>query len=233
MAFFGRSFMKRFFIFFVTLLFCIAFAFSLSAQTANKKELTDLLNENFNPALYTSESYGAYQTAVTNALQIYEDPAATQEQIDDVVAQIKSAREMLKSVQDKETLLYYVSNIETFLYDINVKYPEEITLKLKQAKDEFLALYGAETLTAEDLTAAEEKFNTLVEEAQDAGVEIGQFSPEDADEGVIVPDIPQGGSKTTGKVTQIRGTLVIIGSVLILLGATATVLYFKPPKFLK
>lgn len=225
--------MKRFFIVFITLVFCLAFASSLSAETADKKELTDLLKENFNPALYTAESFGEYQTAVTNALQVYEDPAATQEQIDDVVVQIKSAREKLKTVQDKETLLYYVSNIETFLYDINVKYPEETILKLKEAKNEFLALYDKETVASEELMAAEDKFITLVEEAEEAGTEIGQFSPEEADEGIIVPDTPQGGGNASGRVTQIRGTLVIVGSVLILLGVAATILYFKPPKFLK
>ncbi len=224
--------MKRIFAFFLFAVCLIALSVPAFAETADKTELTALLNENYDPSLYTMESYQTYQFAINHALTIYEDDASPQEEVDTVTAELKDAKNGLELVLNREPLLTYVDNIDEFLYGTNYVLSEDTIEALTAARKEFLELYQSETLTKEQLSAASQKFINVIEAAEGAD-EVKKFSSKDPGEGVIVPTKVISSSQGLGRVTAIRLILLGIGTGLIIVGAIATILYLKPPKFLK
>lgn len=227
--------MKRILFFALCLVFAFSFAFCFFASEEGKAELGNLLEETYDSALYVPETFAAYQASAANALDVYLDPAATTEQIDDVLSQLKQAKSGLRPLIDKEKLLIFASDLEQeFIYNSNIVLSEELMKKLTDACAEFHTLYNSDGLTAEAILQAEEKFNGLIEEAEGASAEPTPFSLNSPEEGVVVPEDYQDAQKNTaGSVTKLRTTLVIIGACLFVLGVAAVICYFKPPRFLK
>lgn len=224
--------MKRTFAFFLFTLYFIIFSVSSFANTADKSELSALLSEIYDPSEYTAQSYQPYQNAVNRAVAIYESDTATQENVTTVTAELKEAKKGLVLILDREPLLDYVDRIDEFLSGANYDLTAETIQILTSVKDEFLKLYESETLTQEQLDAANTKCKNVVETAE-TSKEVKKFSVEDADENVIVPSKVISSTQGLGRVTTIRLTLLILGFGLILLGAAASILYLKPPEFLK
>ncbi len=224
--------MKRILAFLLLLLCLTASPLSVAAETVDKSELEPLLNEVFDPTLYTEESYQTYQKAVNDALSVYENDYATKESVQVALNTLIDARDGLTLLLNRGALLNYVSGIEEYLYGtIYNLSPETVTL-LENAKNEFLTLYKKELLTKAQLTEAKESFERIKKTVEESK-KIKQFSSKNADDGVVVPEKVISSSQGLGKVTAIRVTIVGIGIGFILLGTVAAILYFKPPKFLQ
>ena len=222
--------MKRILAFFLFIL-CIS-TLSVSSFAADKSTLATLLKEVYDPTLYTVETYQPYQDAVGRGIAVYENDGATQEQIDEVTAELKTARDGLIPLLNRDLLLEYVDEIENFLYGTTYNLSTETTIILTDARKEFLSLYDDINLTKEQLNNAEKKYQSVIEIARNSK-EIQKFSPEEADKNIVIPQKVISTSQDLGKVTAIRLTLLGIGIAGILLGVTAAILYLKPPKFLQ
>lgn len=215
------------------LLLCLtAFPLSIAAETADKSELKQMLNEVFDPTLYTEESYRTYQKAVNDALSVYENDYATEESLQIALTTLKDARKGLALLLNRGALIDYVSAIEEYLHGTEYDLSTETVMILENAKDEFSALYEKELLTKEQLSEAKDSFEKIKKLAEESK-KIKKFSAKDAADDVIVPEKVISSSQGLGKVTAIRVTIVGIGIGLILLGTVAAILYFKPPKFLQ
>ncbi len=224
--------MKRILIFLLISICLLTLPLSIQAKEKDKADLEALLNENYDASLYTSESYGAYQKALNNALTVYQNVNANVGEIAIALLKLQTAKAGLKPILHKGILLSYVENLEMHLYDIVAQYPEEITEKIVNARARFLALYSSENLTEEDLKTATAEYTTLILEINQAGSENESFSSEENNE-IILPDGYGEDPVVAGEITRIRITMVIVGSVFAVLGIAAVILYFKPPKFLK
>ena len=227
--------MKRIILFLLSTVLILSLALPCLATEEKKGELKNLLEETFNSSLYTAETYAAYQAAASNAMDVYLDPAATEEQIDDTITEFKQAIEDLRPLIDSEKLLSFASDLEQeFMYNTNVLLSEDLMNRMSEACTEFRNLYESGSVTSEEILLAEDKFNTLVEEAEGAATEPSPFSVNDPKEGVHVPeDFKDAQKNTAGDVTKLRTTLVVVGSVFLIVGVVAVVFYFKPPKFLR
>ena len=224
--------MKRTISFLLFVLCLLSFTLPLAAETEDRSYLGQLLNEVYNPDLYTKDSYKAYQKAVNNALAVYENDDATPESVSDALTNLMVARQELIIIPNRYDLLDYASEIDQYLYGIRYDLKPETETILKEAKDEFLTLYENELLTEDQLTAAKQSFDKIVELAK-ASKEIKKFSPEDAEENIIVPKKVISGNQSLGKVSEIRLTILGIGIGFFLIGTVAAILYLKPPKFLQ
>lgn len=224
--------MKRIFTFLLFTLCLLTFSISTFAATANKGELSKLLNEMYDPSQYTVESYQTYQNAVNNAIAVYENDGATQEDVDAVTEKLRVAKNGLTFILNRALLLDYVDSIEEILYSTNYDLTAETVQILNTVKNDFLKRYESETLTQEELDAASTKFLDIIN-AEESSKEIEKFSSDNADENIIVPSKVISSTKGLGRVTAIRLTLLGFGVVFIALGIAAGVLYIKPPKFLQ
>lgn len=224
--------MKRILAFFVFAVFLIILSASTFAETADKTELALLLNEIYDPSLYTADSYQKYQQAINKAIVIYEDDAASDDEVILATLELKTAKDTLVLILNREPLLTYIDRIEELLYGINCNLSPEMIQILTDAKNEFSNLYASETLTLEQLAAANTKFFNVIEIAE-SGDEIKEFSSENAGEDIIIPQKLISSTQGLGRVTKIRLTLLGIGSGIFIIGLIATILYLKPPKFFK
>lgn len=222
--------MKRALTFFLVIL-CFT-TLSISSFAAEKSGLGSLLREVHDPSLYTPESYQPYQGAVDRAISVYENDGATQEQIDTATAELKTAKNGLVFILNRNLLSDYVAEIDGYLYETNRNLSSEIKKILTDTKKEFLSLYNSQTLTKEQLVNAEKKQKSIVELVNNSK-EIQKFSAEDADKNIVIPSKVISSSNGLGRVTSLRLILLGIGIVGIILGATAAILYLKPPKFLQ
>ncbi len=216
----------------VALLLFLACLITLSVTAfaeADKGDLTALLNENYNPSLYTSDSYQAYQSAVTYAFSIYENEYATQEEVNAAVSNMKEKKDRLVPVLNREMLLSYVTTLELYLYAPDIVLSEEMETILTAARNEFLELYNKPDLTQDLLSAADVKYTNLMEQTE-AIPGINRFSSKDAPEGIVIPDKVFSSAQGLGKVTAIRLVLIGIGAGLILVGLVVSVIYLKPKK---
>ncbi len=222
--------MKRIVAFFLFALCLITL--SVSSLAADKSSLAALLNEVCDPAEYTAETYQPYQKAVNGAVAIYEKDGATQEEIDQAAAELKTAKNGLISILNRDLLLEYVDEIEDYLYSTTYDLSPEAETLLTDARKEFLALYEDLNLTKEQLNGAKKTYESVMQIAGESK-EIQKFSAEEADKDVVIPEKVISNSGGVGRVTTIRLILLGIGIVGIVLGTTASILYFKPPKFLQ
>lgn len=208
-----------------------ASVYSFAAPT-DRSELSALLAETYNSALYTSESYYPYQLAVNNALNLYENPEATQEQINDACLQLTSARDALMLTPERETLMFYANNLDGYIYNAHLDLSDETMQKLKETQDMLRTLVNKAPLMPEELTSAEEAYNALILEVERAD-NIEEFSTENPASDVVIPENYFEDSSSAGRAAGIRLTMILIGTGLLAVGVTAVILYFKPPKFLK
>ncbi len=224
--------MRRIFTFFLFLFCALAFSVSAFADTADKSELSVLLGEIYDPSQYTVESYQTYQNAVNNALAVYENDTATQEKVNTVTEELKEAKKGLTLISNREPLLDYIEDIEELIYNTNYVLTAETIQILTSIKNDFQKLYESENLSQEQLNAAKIKYDNVIKIKENTK-EVQKFSAKEADENVIIPSKIISSTQGLGRVTTIRLTLLLISFGLILLGGTASILYLKPPKFLK
>lgn len=78
----------------------------------NVVELREAINRVVNPNEYTKSSYQNYQTCLAEAKQIYENPEATQEQINVVTKKLNIAYESLVKTPNKSELLDEIKKFE-------------------------------------------------------------------------------------------------------------------------
>lgn len=195
----------------------------------DKEELAALLSENYDPSLYTVDSYQAYQTAVMKAFAVYEDENAAPPEVDAVVTELRNKKEKLTPLLNRAILLSYVKTLEQYLYSPDYVLTEEMIATLTAARNEFMELYNDPALTSDQLTVADVKYSNLLEQAETLPG-INKFSSKDAAEDIVIPDKVFSSAQGLGKVTFIRLVLIGIGAGLILLGLAVTVIYLKPKK---
>ncbi len=216
----------------IALVFALLCVFSLSLTSFAASELTALLSENYDSTLYTEESYQRYQKALNKAVKVNENDFATAEEIRQATEELKTAKNGLELILNREPLLTYVDGIDGFLHGTGYILSEDTEKILTEARKEFLTLYESNSLTAEQLSTAATKYNNVTALAEDSAV-VQKFSSKDAGKDITVPTKVISSTQGLGKVTAIRLTMLWIGVGLFALGVTASVLYLKPPKFLK
>lgn len=224
--------MKRIFTLFLFLILFVSGTFHANAIMEEFNGLSALLDETYNSALYTSESYYAYQSSLNYALQIFEREDVTPGQIEDAYLKLLSAKEGLTLMPERKTLSSYSENLEKYIHDSYLDLSDEIVQSLIAARDEFLFLSTKIPLTQEELSFADERYNSLISEVEKAG-KMDEFSSEKIPEGVIIPkDVPLS-SANSARTANIRLIFILVGSLLAIIGGVAAILYFKPPKFLQ
>ncbi len=215
-------------------LFLFVCLFSLSISTSangNKEELGALLNENLDPSLYTHESYSIYQEAVNQGLYVLESAEASQESVDIVVSDLKTAKEGLVFQLNRNILLQYIDKMDFFLHGTEYVLDSVTAEEITTARNEFETLYQSEGLTPEHITQATEKYNEVVQLTESAG-KLSSFSTENSPPDVVLPEA-QKDNEGLNRIASVRLTIIGIGSVALVLGLAAAILYLKPPKFLK
>ncbi len=220
--------MKRIF----TLLLALICILCLTVFSFAKSELSDLLLENFDPTMYTEESYRNYQKALDKAISVQENMEATADDVNVAKEELIAAKNGLVLILDRDTLLSYIETIDEFLNSTTYRISDAMEQKLVEAKSEFFTLYESESLTKEQIEEATNKFSSLKKEAEDLE-EVKKFEAEEAPDDVVVPKKVISSTQGLGKVTEIRLTIVGVAAGVLVLGLIAFILYLKPPKFLK
>lgn len=213
----------------LTLACCSLTAFG---ESAARGELRALLNENYDSSLYTEESYSFYQKIVNKSLAVFEKTSATDAELNAAAEELKSAKNTLVPMLDRDLLLSYAETIEDLLHGTDYKFSEDTITLLTAARTKFLSLYQSETLTVEEISEAKARFDGVMEVAESSAT-VHKFSKENAEDNVIISQRVITGSQGVGTVTYIRLILIGIGALLLIVGITASVLYLKPPKFLR
>ncbi len=224
--------MKRLIALFLFLFCLTSLTVGTLANTADKKELTSLLNENFNSGLYTYASYTPYQAAINQGLSVYEDDAATQEVIDAAVEQLKTAKEGLIPRLDRGVLLVFADELDAILHSTDYILDSATATTLSAAQQEFLELHKRDTLTKEQIEAAREKYSGLTETVKNNHT-LSAFSVESPPEDVTIPERDAESKNGLNRVASVRLTIICMGATAFVLGVAACILYFKPPKFLQ
>ena len=107
-----------------------------SIKTADKKVLAFELEKEVDGSAYTNATYEAYENAKAAALTVYENDAATQNQVDEATSSIRNAYAALELLVDKDELQTLVNNLisnedETYTQESFAVY----TAAIEQAKE--------------------------------------------------------------------------------------------------
>lgn len=218
------------------LLLGIALALPLSSAAQNRSELDLYLGDVRNPQEYTAETWAPYQRAVLAAKAVYDNPAATQEQIDAAALSLKQAIEALSPHLDRDSLLSFADQLEEeFLFNNAVLLPESLCSELENAASKYRTRAEADDLTAEEIAAFSAEFATLIERAEDEARSQVAFDENAPEQGVIVPsDLRELENRgTSSRLATLRLIISIIGGACAILGIVAVIFYLKPPKFFR
>ena len=91
---------------------------------------------------------------------------------------------------------------------------------------EFRTLCNSDTVTQEQIASATATYQSMIALADGDAAEILPVTPYDEEtDGLIIPENFNEQKKTSGKVTELRLWLTVIGGVLIVVGITVTVIY--------
>lgn len=193
----------------------------------DKSKLFEAISKNYDQNLYVADSYYTYHSAVTSAMKVYEDPEASQTQVDTTTELVLAAEKQLVKILDKDALLYYVQNIDSFIYSLTLNLSEESVANLTEVRDRFQQIYDSGAVTEEVLNEAAKEYNEICNHIN-AQEEIEASRHQQS---TIISDNRSDGTVAAG--TDIRTVLVIVSGLFTVLALASILLYFNPPKFFR
>lgn len=217
--------MKRTLILLLTLLLLAAITVTVGADTDLRSELFTLLSKNYNQSFYTIPTYAVYHAALTDALQVYDAQAATEEQLSEALAKLRQGIDQLQPRLDRSVLGDYAEELNEHLSDPRMEYPAELKEAMISLRDELRLMESDKALTEEGLTAAIDRCNAMTERIYNEKIPIPSFSPYNENEGIVIPEDYMESEETAGKVTELRIRLVYLGVVCIPVGLIVMIVY--------
>ena len=120
----------------------------------------------------------------------------------------------------------FISSLEGYLYSDTFRISESVRSQLTAAVKEFRTLCNSDTVTQEQIASATTTYQSMIALADGDAAEILPVTPYDeTTDGLIIPENFNEQKKTSGKVTELRLWLTVIGGALIVVGITVTVIY--------
>ena len=217
--------MKRTFSILLFLAVCLSLTITAGANADLRNQLFILINENYNPAQYTAESYEVYHDALTEALLIHNSKKETEDQLQETVNTLRSAIDGLVPSANPRVLNLYIDMIDSYIYSIRYKYSDELMNQMVTTRNELKALIDRNLLTEDTFNAATRAYEQIISRIRNEAVEIEGFSGNSEDETLLFPKEMQREEENAGQVTMLRIYLVAIALVLIPIGLTIFIIY--------
>lgn len=217
--------MKRILSLFVFLLLLVTLCLSPQADTDLRTQLFSLLSENYAPEEYSVSSYAVYHAALTEALQKYDSPTATEEELSEAVGKLSNAIRELVPIASPKVLLDYAEELDQYIHDVRMHYAEGLREQMIAARDEFLVLAESKDLSEGAFLGAKEKYESLMTDAGMSAYEKGGFSLYNENEGIVIPENYMEDEESAGKVTFMRINLVYLAAICIPVGLIVFIVY--------
>ncbi len=129
----------------------------------NKDALKQLIDKSVqfdsNEDLYTEESFAKFKTAYDEAVRVYQDEEATQEEVDEARNNLEVGRRELREKPNKDKLEELLAVIKSINFD---KYPAKEAKAVKAAYAAAVAVFENEEVTQTQIDEAVTKLETAV-----------------------------------------------------------------------
>ena len=129
----------------------------------NKDALKQLIDKSVqfdsNEDLYTEESFAKFKTAYDEAVRVYQDEEATQEEVDEARNNLEVGRRELREKPNKDKLEELLAVIKSINFE---KYPAKEAKAVKAAYAAAVAVFENEEVTQTQIDEAVTKLETAV-----------------------------------------------------------------------